>query len=84
MGDAMRTWLGTRRDVPALTEGRDVMLALGPSSFIYARVTDDQTVVVAVNASQTPMTVQVPDAEWRNLKTGAVLRVPVGAPGVTA
>ena len=84
IGDAMRQWLTIRRETTPLTHGRDALLTLGPSSFTYARIGKEATVVVAVNTTETPFDLQVPDAQWRNLETGAQLRVPIAAPGVTA
>lgn len=84
IGEAMSRWLKVRRETTALTHGRDVLLDLGPSSFVYARVAGDNTVVVALNTTQRPMELSLPDAEWRNLETGAKFRSPLAAPGVTA
>jgi hypothetical protein len=84
VGDAMRRWLELRRTTKPLTHGRDVLLSLGPTSFVYARVTNEATVVVAVNTTQTPMKLALPDADWRNIDTDAKFREPLAPPGVSA
>lgn len=82
-GEAMKRWLAVRRETAAITSGYDVLLSLGPRHLEYARVAGTQTVVVAINQGTSIRPLQLPDAEWRNLETGAKLRQPRAAPGVS-
>ncbi len=84
VGTAMRRWLKLRRETATLTDGRDVLLTLGPTSFTYARIGRKQTVIVALNTTKAPMALELPAAQWRNLETDATTDAPVAAPGVTA
>lgn len=83
IGDALKRWLSLRREHRALTHGTDRILRLGPSTLVYARTSPEETIVVALNRNSAPLALELPDADWRNLETDAVMRAPQAAPGVS-
>ncbi|MFZ5470581.1 MAG: alpha-amylase family glycosyl hydrolase [Myxococcota bacterium] len=69
----IRELLSSRARHPSLREGAPLVLEASEDLYAYARLTPREMVVVAVNQSEAPHAIHVPQASWEDLLTGRSL-----------
>jgi glycosidase len=57
-----RDWIALRRQHPALRHGRTIDLVYNDDLYVFARRTDEETVVIAINRAATPQQATIPVA----------------------
>jgi len=71
-------WLHLRRSHPALRRGNLIDLAFDDETYLYARRTAEETLVIAINRAAVPMKISAP-ATAINVASGALLLPLLGA-----
>ncbi|MDR0785019.1 MAG: alpha-glucosidase C-terminal domain-containing protein [Treponema sp.] len=78
--NALKTFAEIRKNSPALQNGSYRQLYVSHEQFAFARTTDRETVVVAVNASKrtTSLTLPVRSNQWKDRLNGEIFSAPDG------
>jgi glycosidase len=72
MYDWTRRWIQLRRDYPAIRRGQTIDLFYDTDAYVYARRTESETVIIALNRAGNLKPVSIP-VDWLSVGNGARL-----------